>query len=375
MGIFPPLPLAEIIGILGILVLSIVLYWIFRGNRDLVRPDLRIEVAEIVKDSSHNAFTDLSWWKGKFYLVYIASPSHFANRKSKLVILSSSEYSEWHEICRLHFEGKDIRDPKIAVIDDQLFVYALLNESFDPKPVGTVYTCSKDGVNWSSLQEIELGGWLFGHPKTGNGKDWFVAAHNSDFDQVVLFHSKDGIRWDSHATIARQKGLDETAIEIIENEMIAISRFEPEEGLFGSDLGGTLVFTSKTPFTDWVKTDEIHPDRIDSPNLFRMGDQILAIGRYQPVTKWPFQKQGSVFSRKRTAIYKLDGKRLEYISSLPSNGDTAYAGSVVRGGKVYVSYYSNRLDRDFPWIIGMIGRTRIITAIIETTALLSRSRV
>lgn len=367
--------LAVIIGLLGFLVLSIVLYWIFRRNRDLVLPGLRIEVAEIVKDNSHNAFTDLSWWKGRFYLVYIASPSHFANRKSKLVILSSSEFSEWHEICRLQCEGKDIRDPKIVVIDDQLFVYALLNESFDPKPVGTVFTCSKDGVDWSSMQKIEPGGWLFGHPKTGDGKDWFVAAHNSDFDQVVLFHSKDGIRWDSCAIIARQKGLDETAIEIMENEMIAISRFEPEGGLFGSDLGGTLVLKSKIPFNDWVKTDEIHPNRIDSPLLFRIGDQIFAIGRYQPATKWLFQKQGSVFSRKRTAIYKLDGNRLVYISSLPSNGDTAYAGSVVRGGKVYVSYYSNRLDRDFPWIIGMMGRTRIITAIIETTALLSRSRI
>ena len=36
----------------------------------------------VTDDGKHNAFTDLIFWRGSFWLVYVSSPSHFEARKA-----------------------------------------------------------------------------------------------------------------------------------------------------------------------------------------------------------------------------------------------------------------------------------------------------
>jgi hypothetical protein len=76
-----------------------------------------------------------------------------------------------------------------------------------------------------------------------------------------------------------------------------------------------------------------------------------------------------VLSRKRTAIYRVESERLVRLSDLPSAGDTSYAGLVVRNGHVHLSYYTSRIDRDYPWLLGMFLPTDIRMARFATTAL------
>ena len=60
---------------------------------------------------------------------------------------------------------------------------------------------------------------------------------------------------------------------------------------------------------------------------------------------------------------------LIYLSDLPSCGDTSYTGVVIRGGDVYVSYYTNDVHTDYPWILGMVRPSDIRIAKIPLARL------
>ena len=96
---------------------------------------------------------------------------------------------------------------------------------------------------------------------------------------------------------------------------------------------------------------------------------MYAVGRYQPARTAPLSKQGSVLCKKRTSLFLVKEDGLTYLSDLPSAGDTAYAGVAIRGSDAYVCYYTSRIDRDYPWIAGMIGATDIRMAKISLPSL------
>ena len=348
----------------------LVLVWILRPNQARIMPGLQLETQEVVNDGLHNAFTDLVYWKDHFYLVYVSSPSHFASPRSSLVIQSSPDSIHWAEIARLRLEGKDIRDPKLAVIRGSLFVFALLNASFDPSPYGTVFSKSADGVEWPPFQEIQPEGWLFGRPKSADGLNWYVSAHWREFNKAALFSSPDGEHWQLHAAMLDRPGVDETAVEFLPDGcLLATIRFEVGSPIFGSQSNSTLVATAEPPYNQWSLAEQSTVTRLDGPTLIRCGDQVLAVGRRQPKLKSPFQNQGSIFSRKRTAVFRVFPGKLAHLTDLASAGDTAYAGVTQQAGKLFISYYTSSFQRDYPWILGMLRPTSIQLARVDAAAL------
>ena len=137
----------------------------------------------------------------------------------------------------------------------------------------------------------------------------------------------------------------------------------------GHPEGSTLVATSEPPFETWAPGTKSQVTRLDGPTLFTYNEKVYAVGRYQPHVAGPFGWQGSIFSRKRTALYLVEEDRLVYLSDLPSAGDTSYSGVVRRGDYMYVSYYSNDVKRDYPWILGMVSPSAIRMARINLPSL------
>jgi len=78
---------------------------------------------------------------------------------------------------------------------------------------------------------------------------------------------------------------------------------------------------------------------------------------------------GSFFNRKRTSLFLVEPTALTYLSDLPSAGDTAYAGVVMKDGYVYICYYTSDIERDWPWIIGVIAPSDIRIAKINLSNL------
>lgn len=356
----------------------LLLIWFLRPNTASVAPGLNLQTWEIVSDGWHNGFTDMLFWQERFFMVYVSSPAHFASPRSRLVILSSQDALRWDEIARLQYDGKDIRDPKLAVIRGELFLFALLNVSFDPQPYGTVFSKSSDGKSWTPFKEIEPAGWLFGHPKSADGERWFVSAHWRAFDRAAVLDSLDGENWQVLSVCAEKPGLDETALEFLpDGRMLIVIRYEAGGGLLGSGQAATLLITSLLPVEQFQKENPafwsepvISPvTRLDSPQLFSHNGKQYAVGRYQPFVSSPLQQRGSTFSRKRTSIFLADPGKLIHLTDLPSAGDTAYAGVVLRAGRLFVSYYSSSLKRDYPWLLGMFCPTSIQLASLDLAGL------
>jgi hypothetical protein len=113
--------------------------------------------------------------------------------------------------------------------------------------------------------------------------------------------------------------------------------------------------------------------RLDGPNLFRVGDAIFAVARHQPEPRGVLTRLGSVLSRKRTSIFRVEPERLVWLSDLPSAGDTSYAGVVPSGSDLWIDYYTSRSDRDFPWLLGMFLPSSIDMARVPVDALLALS--
>ncbi len=354
---------------------SILVYWAYRPNTSYINEELEMETWDAVADGTHNSNTDMTFWKGKFYLIHASSPFHLGTSESKLVIWESSDAKEWIMLTELDFEsGDDIRDPKFAIMDGELFVYALANEGAIAKPYKTVYCKSDDGKDWSDWKELkgDAGeGWLFWRPKTHDGITWYVPAYWWDHGASRLFKSTDGIEWDKVSDIYVGDTNDETAIEFYPNgTMICTARLEgvTDINLVGDASGSTLISVARAPYEDWEQTRS-KVTRLDGPYLFEYNGKVYAAGRHEPDARGLFTQMGTFFGRKRTSLFLVEGDGLTYLSDLPSAGDTAYTGVVMKDGYAYISYYTNDIEKDYTWVMGIISPTDIRIAKINLSKL------
>jgi hypothetical protein len=327
---------------------------------------LPMQTWPVVDDGRHNAFTDLLHWQGHFWLAYISSPSHFASKDSRVVLLRSKDAKQWQEMARFSGDGQDIRDPKLAIIQDQLVLYALLNKQFDPEPYKTITAHSADGVTWSPFKDMTPEGWLLGRPVTTDHATWFAPAHRIDHGTAVLLRSTNGVTFDIHSTIHAGDRADETAVQLLANgNLLAVTRLEAGGGIFGNAEAGTLISSAQSPFTEWTQLNWSKVTRLDGPTLVRHGERVYALGRRQARVARPLLGQGSAVGRKRSAVFLVENGELVHLTDLPSAGDTSYPGAVIVDEKLFISYYTNDPRKDHPWVIGMLFPTSIQMAMLE----------
>ena len=369
--------IGQIFAVILLVVILLFGYWYFRPNRAQVNRNVVVETWDIANDNLHNSNTDMIEWRGQFYLSYVSSPYHFGNDASIMHIKRSSDMGHtWDELSTFNPENDDIRDPKFAVIGERLFLYALKNDSFVAEPYITVYSYTEDGENWTKFETVpELDGWLFWRPKTWDGETFYNAAYWWEHGKSVLLKSSDGIDWEIVSTINEGERNDETEIEFLsDGRMLATARLEYAyfaDGAFGDKRGATLITVSDPPYEDWSELTQSLVARLDGPYLFSYHDRIFAVGRYQPDLgkSGPLTDQGSILSRKRTALYEVRLDGLVYLTDLPSAGDTSYEGLILVGNTAYISYYTSPIDKDYSWILGMLSPSQVRMAKVDLPAL------
>lgn len=335
----------------------LMLHWKYLSPRDLtIERSLNLETWTAVPPDTHHAFTDLTKYRGNYLLAHVTSPWHFASTKSRLVIRSSPDARQWKILAETRIPGEDVRDPKLTIIHDRLFIYFLRNKTFDPRPFQTSFCVSDDASAWSEPRDLSIKGWLLGRPKTTDGITFYAPAWQG-YRRSMLFKSTNGIDWIEVTPLYPGDRSDETEICVIPNgSMVMIARGGVNANMWGYDPDGyTLIGTSSPPYMDW-RLARSYETRLDGPCLFRIGERTYACGRRHVGGA---RYMGSAWGKKRTALYLVLADRLLFLFDLPSCGDTSYAGAIVDGYNVLLSYYTSPPKKDYRWLMGMLLKSSI----------------
>jgi hypothetical protein len=353
--------------ITGIVLLMIIVitslvfvYWFYRPNESHQISELSIETWNVVDNGRHNAFSDLIYWKGAFYLAYRVSDFHSGSSKSKIVIMSSPDTKKWKELTQLDGNGSDIRDPKFAIVKDRLFIFALKNARFLAFPTSSAYSYSLDGNSWTKFADLNFPGWLIWRPRTTDSVTWYAPFYWYTLGESYLLKSTDCIKWNVAGKLYKGDNTNETEMTFLnDSTLMAVGRAVSSNNSNDSPEGFTVIFKSAFPFNNWLSYKRSFVTRLDGPNLFTYKGNVYAIGRYQPYPGGITRVFDDLFSRKRTSIFLVKNYELIYLTDILSDGDTSYSGEVIKNDTLYFSYYTSNITKDYPWILGMFNPTSV----------------
>ncbi|RUO37845.1 hypothetical protein CWE15_11200 [Aliidiomarina taiwanensis] len=287
----------------------------------------------IWSQAEHNAFTDLAWFEHAWWCVFREANTHVSG-DGCIRLLRSEDGTHWQSEQLFEAAG-DLRDPKLMVNPEgQLIVFAALKVSRETFGYShQVYAWQRIAANnWqgpTAIGEQDL--WLWRvtfHGKTGLGVAYKVGGDS----HTRLYQTTDGVNYQH--VLERLRGSDLRDEYSNESGLCfdpdgtawCLLRRDPEHGLLGS---------AKPPYTQW----HWHTcnQRIGGPVMVRLDDgRLLAVVRLYGYT------DGELTSARTSFVWVCrETGQLTECGTLPSAGDTSYAGLVVRDCVAYVSYYSS----------------------------------
>jgi hypothetical protein len=303
-----------------------------------------VSVAKIWDQGKHNAFTDLIRWQGKWYCTFREAEAHVGG-DGKLRVLESGDGTKWEPVGLVVEEGIDLRDPHLSISpDDRLMIVA----------GGSVYrgtktimgrqprvSFSKDGRTWTPPQRVLAeGDWLWRvtwHEGKCYGVAYNAAARQTKEAKEAAKESKavssepaewklklvvspDGVKYDVITHLGVPGHPNETTLRFLpDGKLMAMVR---REG--GSTFG--WLGTSTAPYKEWSWNETKH--RFGGPNFI-----VLPNGRLVGSSR--------LYTGPKTTIAHMTSSTYEPRLSLPSGGDTSYAGLVWHDDLLWVSYYSS----------------------------------
>ena len=287
-----------------------------------------VSVARIWDGGAHNAFTDLIRWRNRWYCTFREADAHVGGDGRIRVLVSDrrrgmdvsrADRRDRHRPARseaVDHAGRSLDDGgRRSVYEGKRFVGRQPRVMF-----------SSDGSTWSAPQRILAeGDWLWRvtwHEGRAYGVTYRTEAGASAEWTATLVSSADGRTFDRVTTFAVPGRPNETTLRFMpDGEMVALVRREGGNRL-------AWLGRSRAPYTTWTWRET--PHQIGGPNFIRLPDgELWASGRSYP-------------GGPKTVVARLtlDGG-YEPALTLPSGGDTSYAGMVWHDGLLWVSYYAS----------------------------------
>ena len=310
-------------------------------------------------DWKHNAFTDLTFFEGQFYLTFRNGAGHAPPPppSGRVIVLRSVDGISWEREATLVVSGVDHQaDPKFFKVDGRLFV-TCAGRNIDNPPGGhTAYGFERLNVgDWSESFKCAPG--VFWRPKKWKDQ-YFVAAYAfpEKDASVKLLSSKDGRNWNVISNILPFKtGGNETDLFIEDDKLMAYARC-------GEGNNHEMMICTYIPEEnrwDTVSTGRL----IHAPCVFKVGDRTMITGRYCSQSDDGFRdlrKDWNAFNSGddarmdkadparveayhhglRTGVFVIDGTRPRLVMELLSAGDSSYPGVVEYGDEYVISDYS-----------------------------------
>jgi endonuclease/exonuclease/phosphatase family metal-dependent hydrolase len=293
------------------------------------RPAPTLVTASKIWDAgAHNAFTDLIRWRNRWFCAFREADAHIGG-DGRIRVLTSTDGDTWTSAALIAETGLDLRDPKFSVTPDDRLMIVVGGSVYE----GTTYRgrqprvlFSADGSTWSAPARILAeGDWLWRvtwHDGTAYGVTYRTKPGDASEWTATLVSSRDGRTFQELTTFAIAGRPNETTLRVMpDGEMVALVRREA-----GSRLA--WLGRSRAPFTAWTWRETLH--FVGGPNFLRLPTgELWATGR-------------STTGKPTTVLARLtlDGG-YEPALTLPSGGDTSYAGMVWHDGVLWVSYYAS----------------------------------
>ncbi len=305
-------------------------------------PQVRVtNIRRVFHNGQHNAFTDLTRFRGQFYLTFRSCPDgHMVHPTASIIVLRSQDATQWEQVHRFQVKLRDTRDPHFLVFQDRLFVYTgtwysgastIPVSDYDLNLHLGYAAWSDDGRQWHSPVMLE---GTFGHyiwrAAAHGGKAYLCGRRKLEFDvaprgegpqvESLMLESDDGLIWRKRAVFQLERG-DETAFQFeADGSIVAIGR----RG------GGTAqLLRAKPPYDQWQRTDL--DQYMGGPLLVKWGDRYVAGGRKSTPDRGP-----------QTALFWLVQDQLHEFAELPSGGDNSYPGFVeLSPTRAVISWYSS----------------------------------
>lgn len=297
------------------------------GNAGPPRIEVR-DVRRVFHDGHHDAFTDLTRYRGRIWLCFRSCPDgHMVHPTASIVVLSSDDGVDWRQEHRFAVPQRDTRDPHFLVFKGRLLVITgtwysgtttLKRADYDLN-LHLGHACwTDDGATWQgpTLLEGTFGHYVWRAAASGE-KAYLCGRRKPGFEvlgrgeprtvESLMLESDDGLVWRKRAVFQEQAG-DETAFI-----------FDPDGAITAVGRHGegkeAQLLRASPPYDRWERTSLSVP--LGGPLITRFGAWILVGGRRTTPDTGP-----------RTALFWLVDGALVPCAELPSGGDNSYPGFV-----------------------------------------------
>ena len=322
-------------------------------------------IKKIYSDGRHNAFTDMEYWKGYYYVVFRNANGHArlgpVEVQGRIIVIRSRDLVEWDVCAQISTDGDD-RDPSLLDLGEELGVYffseipkepgqVLYEKAIACQQVQSHAAFSSDGTSWSSPLPVCEGNFALW--KVERLGDVFYAAIHGAVEHsgiLTIACSTNGRDWETVSVIPAGFKLIETGLWITDDKVMhLVSRAWEHPDM-------AHLSRSEPPYKEW-QVEELNY-AVHCPVIRPVGDELWVAGRAfieqlppSMVPPDPSPEKIESLSRRderlakspqdwHTAIWRLVGDQLEPILVLPSLGDCGYPGLVVEKDRILMSFYS-----------------------------------
>ena len=277
-------------------------------------------------DNQHDAATDVVRFAGALYVAFRHAAAWQADPAAQIFIVrSDDEGQSWSKVAALTAAGRDLREPKIFLFHDKLWVIATAWDTSDPSAHRTsIRTAfSDDGTKFTMPADLPVPPGLAAWRPRVVGSALVLAAWHADelfpasaSNQLGLLTSPDGLLFAAPpAPLTTSAGArqGELLVRASGDSWLAL----PERAIDGAPDRQT--FCHSKALSDWVCWS-VTGQRVDGPALFEWNGVLFLAGRHDI---------GG--GRKRTAVWQVieDDHGLSLIADLAQSfGDTGGPGVV-----------------------------------------------
>lgn len=299
------------------------------------------------------------------FLAWRTAPTHFADAAAEMQVVSSEDAGlTWffeHTVAL----GSDVREPALMLLDGRLSLFFFQGGTnpfaFEPRAIWRSTRCGPG--QWTD-EVIEEGDdeRVVWDVKVRDGRPLrtsYTGDHYGEGELEIHLETSDdgGATWRPVGTDpSHSGGSSESAIELTATgDLWAVLRNED-----GDETGKGSMLCS-APASDpgaWSCPDVSDPERYDSPELLRHGDELWLLARRD--IGGPYGEDAGMLEYstrpKTTALYRIDQeeRKVVHVMDLPGAGDTAFPQARRTGPHTFLiaNYTSPLDDPDLSWLEG-----------------------